>query len=133
MPERTCPGTCCTVFPLSSGATLDEFRARAAGVLDGAAIAEMLVPLTREQAEQRGRRFGAAVPDDPALPLFTCRHLDEKTRLCRIYTDRPQMCRDYPYDRECEHGCGLRSPAEIVEKWREIRRKKRASGSVQAG
>ena len=27
---------------------------------------------------------------------YSCKHWDTETRLCRIYEQRPQMCRDYP-------------------------------------
>ncbi len=34
---------------------------------------------------------------------FTCRHWNSETKLCEIYEDRPDMCRDFP----SEDGCGV--------------------------
>lgn len=36
---------------------------------------------------------------------YTCLNWDKESKLCKIYDERPQMCRDYPYDSPCVH-CG---------------------------
>lgn len=83
---------------------------------DGKFLADMLIELTPEQAQERALRFGVKLPDDPsaAMPngLYTCRHWDEDTGLCGVYEDRPRMCRDYPYARACDHDdcCQYRPP-----------------------
>lgn len=103
----SCDGRCCAVFHFN--ADLDHVRGR---VWDGEFIANMLVPLTDTQAKERATKFGI----DPLHPpgkgrgFFTCRHWDEDTRLCTAYEDRPGMCRDYPYMKVCDHGCGYQLP-----------------------
>lgn len=39
-------------------------------------------------------------------PYFRCVAWDRKTKLCTIYEQRPKLCRDFPYDRTCQH-CGM--------------------------
>ena len=34
---------------------------------------------------------------------YTCKHFDKKERKCTIYEMRPQMCREYPYERTCNY------------------------------
>lgn len=52
---------------------------------------------------------GMAIPLEPASKSnpagpwwYACKNLDGRG-LCRIYEDRPQLCRGYPYGRRCEH------------------------------
>lgn len=91
------------------------------GMRDGEVIADMVIPLSIAQANERLERFGS---DREYLPdceghVYTCRHFDEGTRLCAIYEQRPEMCRDYPYgnDGGCEYECGYRAPPSIRGKW----------------
>lgn len=108
MTERTCPGHCCAAFHLPR--TISEMRKNPNRIFDGEQIADMIIPLTPKEARERYERF-AGKPTN-AFPWkwrghhFTCKNWDEETRLCRIYEDRPMMCRDYPYGQECQHGCG---------------------------
>ncbi len=121
MTERTCPGGCCAVFGLRSD--LDEVRREASQTVDGATLADMLVPLTREEGRARHERFIGGVWRHEHLPdihLFTCRHWDSDTRLCTIYERRPQMCRDFPYEGECPN-CDYRAPADVGDDWRAYR------------
>jgi Fe-S-cluster containining protein len=77
-------------------------------------ITGMVIPLTPKEANERLERFGSAMRfrwADNRGHLFTCRHWDEQTRLCRVYERRPEMCRGYPYERPCEHGCDHRGKA----------------------
>lgn len=98
-----CTGQCCVAFPVNTNQdclTLD--------------LAEMLVPIGREEAAERHARLysdnlveprGGSADDGQ---YYRCAHWDEETRLCRIYEDRPRMCRDFPgYDdgAVCEYGC----------------------------
>jgi Fe-S-cluster containining protein len=117
MSERTCPGHCCVAFYLTaSHDALDEIRE---GMRDGEQIADMVVPLSLAEANERLERFGSGRQYEPESEghLYTCRHFDDATRLCTIYDDRPEMCRDYPYATGCEFGCGYCSAADIVGKW----------------
>lgn len=74
-------------------------------------LGEMLIPLTYEEATERAARFGVGNIDKMKdAPLYTCKNWDEETRLCTVYDERPDMCRYYPYGRECDHGCGYKLP-----------------------
>jgi Fe-S-cluster containining protein len=98
-----CNGACCVAFPISC--TLEELRERDT-IEDQVDLLAMLVPLTHEEAADRRARFGVELPvrdEDPAY--FRCVHWDETTRLCGNYENRPGMCRWYPYEQRCEHGC----------------------------
>jgi Fe-S-cluster containining protein len=101
-----CTGQCCESFVLTGiGATLEAIdvflRTKA---LDGAQIADMLIPLRRIVA-------GTELPDGSiasAEPMgggwvFTCAHFDPATHNCGIYEARPWMCRDFPYGKPCIH------------------------------
>jgi Fe-S-cluster containining protein len=125
-----CNGRCCAVFHLSRPADkLDELRET---VIDGAKIADMAIALTVDEAIARRERFEIPPPrsNETAGGWYTCRHWDEATRLCTIYEERPEMCRDYPYDAECEHGCGYVAPIETRAKWVEIRTKRREEAAA---
>lgn len=86
-----CDGRCCEGFHIGRETT-DEVLLRLAngGVIDGEYIEQMLVPLS--------------APDEPNT--FGCAYWDPVTRLCTSYETRPQMCREYPYGRPCQH-CGV--------------------------
>lgn len=90
-------------------AELDR-RVRNGPVEDGDQLVDMLIPLTQDEAVARRDRLGGPDGTLADRDWFTCRHWDETTRLCTIYPQRPHMCRDYPYEAECEHGCGYRLP-----------------------
>lgn len=116
---RTCPGHCCVAFylPVPHGRAeeiRDELR-------DGEVIADMVVPLSLAEANERLERFGADREYGPESEghVYTCRHFDDETRLCTIYEQRPEMCRDYPYghDGGCEYECGYCAPVEVRGKW----------------
>ena len=86
---------------------------------DGDQIADMVIPLSLDEANDRLDRFGSGRQYGPESEghVYTCRHFDEETRLCTIYAQRPEMCRDYPYAGECEYECGCRSTADVIGKW----------------
>ena len=94
----------------------DEIRDR---MEDGEQIADMVVPLSVAEANERLERFGAdrEYERDAEGFVYMCRNFDEATGLCTIYDQRPQMCRDYPYARGCEYECGYCSSADVVGKW----------------
>jgi Fe-S-cluster containining protein len=115
--QRTCGGECCAVFWLPKDV---KEPGRMDNVRDGAFIADMVIPLTRPQALRRWRKFVSIDRPLPTIPViagneratFTCRHWDEKTRLCGIYEQRPDMCRRYPYGSPCSHGCSYQIEPE---------------------
>jgi Fe-S-cluster containining protein len=119
-----CPGLCCAAFYWPH--TLTETRKRAAAnrLTDGAQIADMLIPLTPKQAKERHVAFGGThdwMKWKDRGHHFTCKNWDEDTRLCRIYEDRPTMCRDFPYGNDCPMGCGVCGgiPTSERMRWRE--------------
>ena len=114
--DVTCPCTCCAAFHLPY--TLTQLRRgvhpeKPNTVLhQPEQIATMVIPLTPKQANERLLEFDGAEPGERPFRWrdrghhFTCRHWDEETRLCTIYPDRPNMCRDFPYGKGCQYGCG---------------------------
>jgi Fe-S-cluster containining protein len=116
---RTCPGHCCVAFYLPTPHDrMEEIRT---SMRDGDQIADMVIPLSLEEANERLERFGSNREYEPDAEghVYTCRNFDEATRLCTIYAERPEMCRDYPYasDGGCEYECGYCSSADVVGKW----------------
>jgi Fe-S-cluster containining protein len=115
----TCPGHCCVAFYLPT--PHDRVAEMADEMKDGEMIADMVIPLTLSEANERLERFGAGREYEPASEghVYTCRHFDDETRLCTIYEQRPEMCRDYPYAQAggCEYECGYCAPAPVVAKW----------------
>lgn len=115
-----CTGHCCAAFYLPW--ELSELRERVQNTPNAeidypemTQIADMVIPLTSEQAKERLERYGSPHEEnvDPENDphqgqRFTCKHWDEETMLCGIYETRPNMCRGYPYGGECEHGCSHR-------------------------
>jgi uncharacterized protein len=78
------------------------------------------VPVSTRDVERLARRFG--LPVEVAAQRFTkkgvdgmqvlrhkadhifpstCRFLDQETRQCTVYEDRPKMCRDFPATHRC--------------------------------
>jgi Fe-S-cluster containining protein len=117
--KPTCPGHCCVAFYLSTPhERVDDLRDQ---TRDGQQIAEMVIPLSVAEANRRLERFGAdrEYGRDSEGHVYTCRHFDEATRLCTIYAERPEMCRDYPYAAGggCEYECGYRSQPDVIGKW----------------
>jgi Fe-S-cluster containining protein len=124
-----CSGKCCAVFNYPT--TPDKLRLRSEG-REGfwpdqdRFLADMLVSLTPDEAEERALRFEITPPSGFNLAswaeqglLYTCRHWDEESRLCTVYEDRPQMCREYPYAGRCQHDCDCTFTCEthIRTKW----------------
>ena len=117
MVDRTCPGHCCVAFYLA--APHDSLAEIRDGMRDGDQIADMVIPLSLDEANERLARFGSDRQYGPESEgyVYTCRNFDDETRLCTIYDKRPEMCRDYPYANECEFQCGCRSTADVIGKW----------------
>lgn len=115
--DRTCEGGCCAVFfyhgPEEAVSDDQKF------------IADMLIPLTIEEAKARLERFGLdprpSLDDDERWEgrAFTCRHWDEESRLCTVYSQRPKMCRDFPYDKDCED-CDYKPSQTVIDEWKKI-------------
>jgi Fe-S-cluster containining protein len=118
-PIPTCPGHCCVAFYLPT--PHDRVAEIADDMRDGEVIADMVIPLSLSQANERLERFGAEREYGPDSEghVYTCRHFDDRTRLCTIYERRPEMCRDFPYGHEggCEYQCGYRPESSTTAKW----------------
>lgn len=73
--------------------------------MDGNLIGKLIEAKSSiETLESRGFRIDE--DGDLITPIYTCKHFDMTTRNCTNYENRPTMCRDYPYDRKCDHkGC----------------------------
>ena len=85
-----CTGHCCRRFVVS----LDQLTDPSADSRDGDQIRDMLILI-----EEVNAQFGEW--------RCTCRHFDGKG--CRVYEERPQMCRSYGRDHPCEYeGCTLK-------------------------
>ena len=128
----SCSGKCCSVF--NYPASPDQLRQRSEG-REGfwhdqdRFLADMLITLTADEAVERARRFEVTPPEGFDLvawaemgQLYTCRHWDEETRLCTVYEDRPEMCREYPYAGRCQHDCNCDfvMPQHTRTKWAAI-------------
>jgi Fe-S-cluster containining protein len=105
-----CTGLCCAAFRIpQTRAALRE--AGKHGHEEAGQIAEMLIPLTPKEARERHQAFGGTSMKFPWSDRghnFTCRHWDEDTRMCGIYEDRPDMCREFPYGKGCAFGCSCK-------------------------
>lgn len=112
----SCDGTCCTVFTYPR--TPEELREKPwehyPSQADAHYIADMLIPLTTEEAQERRAIFGGSeIADDSTTPFYTCKHWNEDTRLCNNYEDRPQMCAEYPYTKTCD-SCGFENTSDLI-------------------
>lgn len=64
---------------------------------DAEILADALVPVAGCAPLLRG----GAYPSGSAPYFHSCKHWDAETGDCRIYNERPDLCRDYPYGSEC--------------------------------
>lgn len=135
-----CTGKCCAVFNWQ--ASLEEMAERvekwrshpntSQQMHDDVMISAMLIPLTAEEAVERAEQFDVTPPEGMTLEswaalgkTYTCKHWNPITMLCGAYEDRPMMCRDYPYDKPCQHDCNCTyRPDDVVQEfWRKIHTK----------
>jgi Fe-S-cluster containining protein len=74
---------------------------------DNLQIANMVIHLEEYRSPESGKVEGG---------WYTCKNLDVETNLCTIYDDRPEMCRRYPYGKECTScgsTCGTEEPKTV--------------------
>lgn len=133
----TCSGKCCAVFNFPR--TPEELLQR--DDPESQFIGNMLIPLDREGGLARCEKFEIDPPEGyglvewlDAADRYTCRHWDEDTRLCGVYEERPRMCRDYPYDKPCQHDCNCdyRPEKNIQTAWAAIHVRQAAAKSPGA-
>lgn len=95
-----CTGHCCEDFILPRSP--EELHTRTTGHKDDNLIARMVLYLGKYRAENQN------YPGGSEGHHYTCRYFDKATRDCTIYEERPDMCRDAPYNRPCTFkGCEL--------------------------
>lgn len=111
-----CTGHCCERFTLPYD--YDTMQARLADsrletpkepvITDIEIIAPMIIPLGEEHWDPAtGNDL-----DGRTIHHYTCKNFNKSTGDCGIYEKRPQMCRDYPYDRPCHYNGCTRSDKE---------------------
>lgn len=110
-----CDGACCAAFPMSQDPEDHDMTQ----IIDGRFIEDMVIEITASEAILRREVFGGKPIDDEDVTsgrrFYKCRHWDEETRLCGAYDDRPDMCRRFPYGKDCEHGCSCRGSETVPE------------------
>lgn len=97
-----CSGQCCAGFHIPFSP--DDLKKGWRALQDGKQVKGMLVHL-RVVPPGGDMPMGTNTSNEDAH-IYTCKHHDKKTGDCSIYEQRPAMCRDYPYGKECEwDGC----------------------------
>lgn len=87
-----CTGHCCERFTINLDALTDPAR----NVIDGDTIRDMVILLGPSNDQSAPHEY-----------LATCRHYSRPN--CGIYSQRPAMCRDFPYGQPCGFaGCTYR-------------------------
>lgn len=120
---EACPSYCCA-YPIIPVTVADIRRfAKALGLTYEEARARHTEREGRNRRKLRQRR-------DPKFDAHACTFLDRRTRLCRIYGSRPEVCSSHPGD-DCEwHDRRL---LETLAKGRPVIRLKVAPWTVDAG
>ena len=85
-------------------------------------IADMLIPLTHDEAVERCETFGinpdfVRQMDEGGYTYYTCKNWNEETRQCGVYDARPDMCATYPYGSPCFH-CASDGGCKTQGGWR---------------
>lgn len=130
---KECAGQCCAVFPWPTPPNTMRERwenfpradhdVGSHNGLDDLMIADMLVPLSEEEARERCVTFGInpeyvdKCADMGLEQLYTCKNWDEETKLCTKYDARPDMCATYPYETVCFH-CNIKGGCKNGPGWR---------------
>jgi len=126
--RNCCKGMCCEAFSLGQLSPADV-RARVLtreGFADDEFIADMLVPLgyfNRNPLHVVGNQDYAvqemSTQSFMGAWFYTCRHYDKATRSCTVYEQRPQMCRKFPNDGQCQfNGCEFAVPRKMRGSYR---------------
>jgi Fe-S-cluster containining protein len=88
-----CSGNCCSEFYLPFDKEAIALITDAPGETEIAYIKDMVIHLTDFVNPVNGDKGG----------LYTCKHWNSVTKLCKEYEKRPRMCRDYPYGKKCQY------------------------------
>ena len=119
-----CIGKCCEAFSLGQ-MSLENVRRHVVSE-DDAFIADMLVPLgyfNRNPLHVVGNQDYAvqemSTQSFMGAWFYTCRHYDKATRSCTVYERRPEMCRKFPNDGQCQfNGCEFSMPRKMRGSYR---------------
>lgn len=65
----------------------------------------------------------------PKEHYYTCKHFDTKAENCTIYSDRPAMCKDYPYGHVCQYASCTWTKRK--EKKRSLVKQKKAAAKLR--
>jgi Fe-S-cluster containining protein len=130
-----CNGSCCAVFNYSSSHAELRDPEHLKLIHDGEMLADMLIPLTVTEAQERAKQFGSPLElsDDTnqADYLYMCRHWDEDTRLCGVYDSRPRMCAEFPYADPCP-ACEYVPSDDVIAHYVESRQQRAIRMEVEA-
>ena len=110
-----CTGHCCKSFwlpvsPMELQHELKKFqltgRSRWSDI-------EKIAPMVILQ--RTSRQCGHNSPKSNKVEYYyTCKHFDAASGNCMNYEDRPAMCRDYPYGRQCSYkACTRREECQV--------------------
>lgn len=124
-----CTGHCCKDFSLPFSPMELKHQAELAKRGKGRffpeeilKVADMVVFLFQNWSNsQDGRGLkkgrGSKSPFNGPQYHYTCRHFDRATGNCMNYENRPLMCQNFPYGRDCRYrGCTRRCEQEVAEK-----------------
>jgi Fe-S-cluster containining protein len=88
--ERTCPGFCCLNFTLSVTKERLEFQRWHKQVFGNSSLAEIEETKIFYISETR------IDSEDKPHEIWNCECFDKETMLCKIYPNRPKLCRNFP-------------------------------------
>lgn len=107
-----CSGHCCQNITIK-GLSKDDLRAAYLAWLNDATTfmsSQGVMPVMQDIFILYPMLFPVGMDAD-GKHVFSCKHFDEKTRLCTIYEIRPTMCRRYPNNNPCRIGGCTMEPA----------------------
>lgn len=106
--EQRCTGHCCEGFRVGAGVPEREWLPEDWRLFWLARAKRLPDVLTPDQ-KRLYRMLIYQSENDKGDAIYGCWNFDPETRDCRIYEDRPPMCRKYPEGAcgytECTKGC----------------------------
>lgn len=99
---ETCGGYCCERFRFRNGESPEALKKWAEDFPnspDVQKVVGMVIHLGRSKVDVDGE-------EGQETHWYTCKNFDTETRLCKIYEQRPQMCRDF--NKDWYHACGVK-------------------------
>ena len=99
--SHSCGGDCCRSFYLPFSPEELKEKVEDGAITDGAQILAMVEHLGH--FEKRPHQTTVKTDYDSAGHYYRCRNLGVDG-LCTVYDSRPEMCRSFPYDGDCNYG-----------------------------